>query len=185
MKTTKLLALLIVTVLALSACTKTALRKDLLEYMIFHDTIQRAEDDVYEQMQKMLLGILTPFEHHKDILLDMTTDVTDGWRALEVKTERVQAVLEMRIQYWVLLYDAFEKLDETMLVATRRTIEDVTSDDLEGTWDKVNLLANSDIIAHEEEYGEEMFILYEETNFTNYRKWKKYKGDVPLWEYAD
>jgi hypothetical protein len=189
MKLTKLLALLIVLALALSACTKSALRKDLLEYVKFNDTMKKAEWSAFEQADELLLGDLTPFEHHKEELLDTTAEVLEKWRTFKMKDKRMQNLIDLKVQEWELRYAAYEKADETMLVANYSTWEEFISQDMEiyqrdfqRVLDKYDSLVDGKFSAVQEVYDDAYGFLMEKTDFRNSKEWKEIRGDTPMLE---
>jgi len=183
MKTTKLLALLLVTVLALSACTKTALRKDLMEYVMFQDTINDRVLSVHGQSLRLLLGIHTPFEQHKGILLDSTIEVLEEWRAFKIGNKKIQNLIDLKVQEWELRYAAYEKADETMLVGNYSTWEEFTSQaveiyqrDFQRVLDKYDSLVDISFLAIQEEHGEAYSTFLEQTDLRNSREWRELRG---------
>jgi hypothetical protein len=187
MKTIKLLALLTVFVLILSACQKTSLRNDFFEYVVFTDEMDDMTYSNGRQMNGLMLGILKPFDAQKEELLRMTAEWIEVWRTFETENERVRELHEIELQKWLLYYTAFEKLDEEMLVANHRTWDELTAQDMDvyrqdliNASAKIDSLIDGGISALEVEHGEKFGAIADETNFFESRKWRKHWGDAPV-----
>jgi len=186
MKTTKLLALLLAAVLALSACQKTALRNDFFEYSVFMDGFFDLQNSNGGQLNGLMLGVLRPFDYNKERLLDITAGEIEYLRTFETNNDRVRELHEIKVNEWLLYHAAFEKLDETMLVANHRTWEDVTSQDMEvyrqdllNVFEKIDSLVDGGVSVLDKEYNEKSSALADETGLYDSRKWKKHSKDTP------
>jgi len=186
MKLTKLLALLIVLVLSLSACTKSALRKDLLEYVKFEITMHEDIESPKGFPEGLLLGFYAPFEENKEKLLDTAIEVLEKWRTFKIDDARMQNLIDLKVQEWELHYAAYEKLDETMLVANHNTWEDHTSQSVEARHQElrnvrevIDSLVDGRLSAVQQEHKDAFDILIDKTNFFNSKLWKEYQSTLP------